>query len=1270
VLKLVPETAPVFATLAEARDFLQAKYQIKSAGFSQADVDAILPRIYRQDASAFPCPKAALEFLEEMERLNAAGFSVDELNWLLAADPSAKVAPKETDAARFLTALRKDEQGNRAAYDPAQYDYLAVATDVDALTGLLTTLLQRLNRDDTAVTDFLRILRGRVQLETIALLTGFVFPPAITAAAPLGKSIPIQYNTGTFRFTGLMTDVQRTTLLTDTSLSAAVRGDTVYQSAIEELYQQSLAAASNFVSIEATSAGNVTLPADRPSLPLRYNTATQALSFIGVMTVAEQAALNTPANAAAQPAIAELFQHPRLAIKFFEPVFTAPLARQPLEVDFTSQLPEEVAAKITYDPEQRLLRFNGIMSGTEKTALLGLSGDVAYVVAVNQLALSPSAIPATDDRVWLTDVDLDATQPATDTYAKRLANAALKALNHLSATSAENIVVQQASAQLGLTESVTRHLLTAYAVVPISLIPPPPAPPKQTLLAHLTDDFAIDPVTRAGWFWANRVAAIVKKWKITLTEMEQLDDLKAGAQLLDFSTLALDGAGASLDRFLRINRLLKIRDRLPETDITLLDVLEKLNAGTYAAAAAVSNPAVSEQHLFAADVEDLNDTWLAPEVEALTGLLDLVYPTDYLLAESWERLSRAFDFLATLNASASTTAAFAAAAMTDAQAKSVNQLLRSKFGAETWLALSAEIQDALRERKRDALAAYLLNQPKPTDAPSDKWENANDLYAYYLLDVEMSSCLLTSRLVQAAGSVQLFVQRCFMALEPHVVVVADGNGGDSAWRWWKWMSKYQVWVANRKVFLWPENWIEPELKKDRSPFLRDLENELQQNDINQDTVETAFSNYLEKLDGVAQLEIAGVFQEDNGDNTVVHVFGRNSGAEPHLYYYRRYDYRQWSPWEKIDLDIQGDYLIPGAVNNRLFLFWPVFTEVPEETGNSRVKVPSLSQYSFTPDKTVKRLRLQLAFSEYRQGKWTPKKVSNDFDESANYNVEIVRKNYTFLFIDDSILPGGRVRIQYDGYGIASNTKAALETAANGALADKQSASQDKTTADGVLSQANLAFADIQIAAALAKDLVQKANDLFAANQSSTATAGGTENFATAYRDQAANVLAYWVQPAYAALVPGAADPADDASLGIADFEDALSSLKDAFETVRLKASQGNNAATLQPLIASAQTAAHTADDAATEALRIVTSFKDSAADDARSSSKAYRKASAVNAEAQKAYTDFTPDDTHRAILRGAFEISGCTGVPEKVDAVGAFTAAVYPEPTAVGADAA
>jgi hypothetical protein len=481
----------------------------------------------------------------------------------------------------------------------------------------------------------------------------------------------------------------------------------------------------------------------------------------------------------------------------------------------------------------------------------------------------------------------------------------------------------------------------------------------------------------------------------------------APAQLIDLKTLPLTTASAiaSVERLSRQSQLLSLRDSMPETDFKFLDVLAKLNGGSYAAAS------------FAADMHGVNEAWAAADVGALVAALDLAYPNDYLLAETWQRMRRAFAFIDGLNAGASTVKTFAAPAMTDVHARTLKELLRSKLGADTWLTLIGEIQDVLREGKRTALTAYLLTLPKPADAPTGKWENTNDLYAYYLLDVEMCACQLTSRLVQASGSVQLFVQRCLLGLEPAVAVEADGPTGDNAWRWWTWMRKYRVWEANRKVFLWPENWIEPELKKDRSSFFKELENELLQNEINKDTVQAAFVGYLEKLDGVAQLEIAGFFQEDDGKTTILHLFGRTKGADPHVYYYRRYDYRQWTPWEKVDLDIQGDYLIPAVVNKQLFLFWPVFSEVPDERENNRVSTPNANENVYLK-KTAKKMRLQMAVSDYRQGKWTPRRISTDADESPIYDVEIISKHYRFFPIDLTATEE-RFLLVYDGFSVGT-----------------------------------------------------------------------------------------------------------------------------------------------------------------------------------------------------------------------------------------------------------
>ena len=893
----------------------------------------ILLKIFQQDIFKFDNPQAAWEFLEKIDHIKETGFKLDELDWLLAADRSARAATKESEAARFLTALRKELQAIKAEYDPSQYDFLAVTppTDVDKLTELLISLLQKLNRDEEEIHFFIATLKDEVNIETTVegLPAGFNFPDAIK------NTIRIRYDETKKRlcFVGLMTDAERTTLLSDPSL-ASITGIPGYREAIEEL-----------------------------------------------------------------------FHRPRLALKFFEPVFTAYLGNLPAEVDF-KVLPAALARKISYDAEQRLLRFAGIMSREEKAAIEALSADQGYRNAVESLADQPGTITPPDERIWLQDVHLQF--PLNDHLPQNLAKAIEKALAYLSKTLSENRVVQQSSAQLGLTEALTRYLLTRYAVLPGA----------ETLMTHFTDDFAstagvVDYATMKttfdGWFWANRVAIILKEWKITFEELEKITTLTAGALLLNFEALPLDSTGevASLERFLRTNRLLRLRDRLPETRITLLGLLENLDKDMY------SSPAD-----FAADVEGLNDTWPAADMEALIDSFDLAYPKDYLLSENWERLRRAFYYLDSLNTGADTVKTFAAPAMSDVHAKTLKELLRSRFGTETWLTLSTEIQDVLRERKRDALAAYLLAQPKPADVPSGKWENTNDLYAYYLLDVEMSSCQLTSRLVQGSGSVQLFVQRCFMGLEPDVKADADTG---SAWRWWKWMRKYRVWEANRKIFLWPENWIEPELRKDRSPFFKDLENELLQNEINQENVEKAFINYLEKLDGVAQLEIAGFYQEDDGDNAIVHVFGRTKGAEPHIYYYRRYDYRQWTPWEKVDLDIQSDYLIPAVVNKRLFLFWPVFTEVPDEQENKKSKIPSEDATEFEQEPAKKKLRLQMAVSDYRQGKWTPKRISKDYYESETYEGELVKKLYRFIPIDRTEIDG-RLVILIEGYGITRAVK--------------------------------------------------------------------------------------------------------------------------------------------------------------------------------------------------------------------------------------------------------
>ena len=1003
------------ACLAKLLKFKAEEWKVVLKLLQQDIVRPVGPGV---SVSGFADPKTALEFVEKTDHLRNTGFTPDQLNWLLAADRSAKAAVKESDAARFLRTLRTDLQAVRAEFDLAQYEFLEPASDVERLEGLLTGLLQQLHRTEAEARFFVETLRDEItqEVDGVNLPAGFSFPAVITDAPPpiQNQNIPIRYEP-VLRFAGTMTLAQKTVLLNDPSL-AQVTGLASYQQAIQQLFS----APQSSVSISGLPPAfslPATITGAPNNIPIRFG----VLRFTGYMTAAQKMTLLTHASlavvtgiAAYQQAVDQLFQAPRLALKFLDPVFTAPLAGLPAAVDFATLPDAALTQRVSYDAEQRLLRVVGILARNDKTMLDTLSADPDYLNAVNSLYSQPTLGVFQPEQLWLQDADLafplrdpnrDPEDPDNEDFTNlkdNLAKAIKKALPYLSRTQAEGLVIQQAAAQLGVTEALTRRLLTEYTVLPA------------TPLAHLTGvfadtagvvDYATLKTTFDGWFWATRVAALWSKWKITLVERERLRTLTANAQLVDFGAMPLDAAAAmtSVDRVLRTSRLLRLRASLPETETTLLEMLVRLDSGAYAT-----------QADFAADVERLNDQWTLTKVQALVGALDLAYANDYLLAENWERLRWAFYFVESLGTDVATVKTFASAAMGEVHSKALKSILRARFGGETWLTLSAEIQDVLRERKRDALAAYLLTHPKPVDAPTGKWENTNDLYAYYLLDVEMGSCQLTSRLVQASGSVQLFVQRCFMGIEPEVRVEADGPNGDSAWRWWKWMRKYRVWEANWKGWMWPENWILPELKRDRSPFFKDLEKELLQNEINQYTVEAAFANYLEKLDGVAQLEIAGFYQEDDGGDTILHVFGRTTGVEPHLYYYRRYDYRLWTPWVKVDLDIQGDYLIPAVVNKRLFLFWPVFTEVPDESGNSTVPTPTAGQQSVAVEKAWKRLRLQMAVSDYRQGKWSPKRISKDYHDSSPYRDDIVRRHYAFFPVDRSEIDG-RFGVRYQGY---------------------------------------------------------------------------------------------------------------------------------------------------------------------------------------------------------------------------------------------------------------
>jgi hypothetical protein len=167
---------------------------------------------------------------------------------------------------------------------------------------------------------------------------------------------------------------------------------------------------------------------------------------------------------------------------------------------------------------------------------------------------------------------------------------------------------------------------------------------------------------------------------------------------------------------------------------------------------------------------------------------------------------------------------------------------------------------------------------------------------------------------------------------------------------------------------------------------------------------------LEKLDDVSKLEISGMYLQEDKD--ILHVFGRTTGAS-RKYYYRRFEYGYWTPWEKVDLDIENNPILPVVWNDRLFLFWlnivrkgPEDNELPEKEDGTVTPLTALTTADIN-NGMIEKIEINLSWSEYFNNKWQPRKTSDfndpvdlggDFGPGKRFKREYIE---IFPYFDDS-----------------------------------------------------------------------------------------------------------------------------------------------------------------------------------------------------------------------------------------------------------------------------
>jgi peptidoglycan hydrolase-like protein with peptidoglycan-binding domain len=332
-----------------------------------------------------------------------------------------------------------------------------------------------------------------------------------------------------------------------------------------------------------------------------------------------------------------------------------------------------------------------------------------------------------------------------------------------------------------------------------------------------------------------------------------------------------------------------------------------------------------------------------------------------------------------------------AAALAEKQGQDLKRLVKARYDESTWRLVARPLNDILRMRNRDALIAFVQGMEAILQ---EHYRTADELFEFFLIDVKMDPCMETSRIQQGIATIQLFIQRALMGLLETEVLASSIDR-----QLYERMQSYAIWQPSREILIHTEKYIRWDLLDRKSEAYAGYEQDIRKQDLTQiyspelppgGWAETAFMNFLEKVDEVAKLEICG--QYDDIQEKVLHVFARTHNA-PYRYYYRRsnqfegvgFRTGQWTAWEQIPLDIEaiqatsknsmhlfgdndlgGVHLIPKVWNRRLFLFWPQFRQVPDEEYNQIIP------QGFD---RVNRWEIKLAWSELWNGAWTSKQVS-------------------------------------------------------------------------------------------------------------------------------------------------------------------------------------------------------------------------------------------------------------------------------------------------------
>jgi hypothetical protein len=313
-------------------------------------------------------------------------------------------------------------------------------------------------------------------------------------------------------------------------------------------------------------------------------------------------------------------------------------------------------------------------------------------------------------------------------------------------------------------------------------------------------------------------------------------------------------------------------------------------------------------------------------------------------------------------------------------AAALERLIGTLYPGDNWQKIQRQLGDAVSGLLRDAQVAWLVAHQREQFADADAL--SNDL----LTDVEMDPSIDTSPIVEAIAAVQLYFHRYLASLEPKAAAGDDVTRRPAFKQQWQWMQNYRVWEANRKVFLYPESYIQPQLRSTRTAAFQSLQQNLQQGEITNDSVTQAYKQYLDEYTTVSSLKIAGgyVCPSDNTPETSqLTLFGFTADDSPR-FYFRTATFHDkdgpssasWQDWKALGIQIKSNRVYPVRAFGRTFVFWPEIQNLPPEDTSTATLQSTTKDNTQTVTGNAKTDNCVNVMYSYHDlnGDWAPPKI--------------------------------------------------------------------------------------------------------------------------------------------------------------------------------------------------------------------------------------------------------------------------------------------------------